>query len=268
MKNLLNKIVKRARRNLGRSQAPLPHSWRIVESGPLAGLQFYLPFGEGAGWADRFLVGQYEPEMLAALAGLAKDGGTLYDIGAHMGFYTCAWLRLGGSHVEAFEPAPYNRELLQATLRRNGLPDRVQIHAVALGDREIEATMVASNADVGAASAAYIPELGKAELPSADGLVRLPGLTRITVPVQRLDDIQAKSRLPRPGVLKLDVEGAEAAVLAGSMRLLEETHPAVLCEVHNTEAGLEIAHRLAGLDYELHILGKNGAHPACLWVKK
>ena len=40
-------------------------------------------------------------------------------------------------------------------------------------------------------------------------------------------------------------------MLAGSMRLLEETHPAVLCEVHNTEAGLEIAHRLAGLDYEI-----------------
>ena len=99
--------------------------------------------------------------MLAALAGLAKKGGTLYDIGAHMGFYTCAWLRLGGSHVEAFEPAPYNRELLQATLRRNGLPDRVQIHAVALGDREIEATMVASNADVAQPAPPISPSLAR-----------------------------------------------------------------------------------------------------------
>jgi len=268
MTNFLNKIVKRARRNLGRPQAPLPQSWRKVESGPLAGFQFYLPSGEGAGWADRFLCGQYEPEMLAALAGLARDGGTLYDIGAHMGFYTCAWLRLGGSHVEAFEPVPYNRELLQATLQRNSLSGQVRIHPVALGDKESQATMVASNADVGAASAAYIPELGAPELPSAAREVQLPGLSRITVPVHRLDNLRTKLNLANPSALKLDVEGAEAAVLAGSTRLLEETHPAVLCEVHNTEAGLEIAHRLSRLHYELHILGKNGAYPACLWVKE
>jgi FkbM family methyltransferase len=265
MTNLLDKVIRRARRGPGGSRARVRHGWRAVESGPLAGLQFYLPSGAGAGWADRFLVGRYEPEMLAAVGELARQGGTLYDVGAHTGFYTCAWLRLGGTRVEAFEPAAYNRGILQATAQRNGMADRVRIHAVALGDKYGQGTLIASSADVGASSAAYVAELGKAELPPSSHAA-VHGLNETSVPVRRLDDLYMKMGLPVPNVLKLDVEGAEAAVLAGSNRLLGEACPSVLCEVHNVEVGLEIAHRLAKMRYDLRILGKNGPHTACLWT--
>lgn len=231
------------------------------------GLQFYLPSGDEATWARRSLVGQYEPEMLTALGELARQDGTLYDIGAHTGFYTCAWLHLGGTHVEAFEPATYSREILLATVQRNGMADRVQIHALALGDKHGEGTLIVSNADVGAASAAYIASLGKADLPPSASQVRLPMVSETSVPIRRLDDLRASLGLPMPSVLKLDVEGAEAAVLAGSSNTLEEADPAILCEVHNVEAGLQIAHRLGKLQYDLRILGKNGPHTACLWTR-
>src|SRR4051812_8132024 len=118
MTALLQKIKRRIQRNLKRN-TPLQHDWREVRSGPLKGLQFYLPSGEGAQWADRFLTGNYEPEMLTALGELAQHGGPLYEKGAPIGYYSCPWLKLGGERVEAFEPAPYNREILTATLQRN-----------------------------------------------------------------------------------------------------------------------------------------------------
>jgi FkbM family methyltransferase len=264
---MLKKMIGRVRRGSSRRQLNLQQRWRVVESGPLAGLQFYLPAGSGATWAERFLVGQYEPDMLAALAELARRGGTLYDVGAHTGYYTCAWLCLGGTAVEAFEPAAYNLRILQATVQRNGLAGRVRVHPVALGDQDGLGTLIASSKDVGASSAAYVAELGKPELPLSTGRKQLDGLDEITVPVHRLDDLRTTMGLPAPRVLKLDVEGAEGAILAGSISLLEQARPAILCEIHNVEVGLETAQRLARMGYDLRILGKNGPHPACLWTR-
>ncbi|HUP28359.1 MAG TPA: FkbM family methyltransferase [Chloroflexia bacterium] len=244
----------------------LRHDWRTVRSGPLQGLSFYLPSGEEAPWADRFLTGKYEPEMLAALQSLARKGGTLYDIGAHIGFYTCAWLKLGGQSVEAFEPAPYNREILEATLERNNLARNVRVHSVALGSRDGEATLLASRKDVGASSAAYLRQTGGVGLMPEAESGSVPGVESINVPLRKLDTVCAELELPAPSVIKLDIEGAEAAALAGGQSLLTRCRPAILCEVHTVSAALSIAARLAQQDYRLVELGNNTPHPACLWL--
>jgi FkbM family methyltransferase len=264
MLGFIGRVKRRVQRGLGQ-KAGLRHDWREVIGGPLKGLWFYLPAGEGARWADRFLTGDYEPEMLAALEELARAGGTLYDVGAHIGFYTCAWLKLGGERVESFEPAPYNRQVLEATLRRNGFADKVRVHALALGDRDGEATLLASREDVGAASAAYLQDFGGVELPPGVQAGPLSDLEHISVPLRKLDSIVADMELPSPMALKLDIEGAEAAALAGAETLLTEWHPAILCEVHSVENALVIANRMAQANYKLQVLGKNGPHVACLW---
>ncbi|MGA7731262.1 MAG: FkbM family methyltransferase [Chloroflexia bacterium] len=257
MSGLIGRLKRLIRRGLGQ-KAGLRHDWREVVGGPLKGVWFYLPSGEDARWADRFLTGGYEPEMLAALEELARVGGTLYDVGAHTGFYTCAWLKFGGERVEAFEPAAYNRQVLEATLRRNDFADKVRVHALALGDRDGEAILLASREDVGAASAAYLQDFGGVELPPGVQAGPLPALERVTVPVRRLDAIVAEMELHAATVLKFDIEGAEAAALAGAETLLERWHPAILCEVHSVENALVIADRMAQADYKLQVLGKNG----------
>ena len=264
MLGLIGRVKRRMQRGLGQ-KAGLRHDWREVIGGPLKGLWFFLPSGEDTRWADRFLTGDYEPEMLAALAELARAGGTLYDVGAHIGFYTCAWLKLGGERVEAFEPAPYNRQVLETTLQRNGFMDKVRVHALALGDRNGEATLLASREDVGAASAAYLEDFGGVELPPDVQARPLTDLEHTSVPLRRLDAIVAQMELLTPTVLKLDVEGAEVAALAGAETLLAEWHPAILCEVHTIGNALAIADRLARLGYVYQVLGNNGPHLACLW---
>jgi FkbM family methyltransferase len=256
-----------ARRLAGRPAAPpriTPPTWKTVEHGPLAGLAFYLPGGRDAPWADRLIAGTYEPDMTAPLADLARHGGTLYDIGAHVGYYTAAWLRLGGTRVEAFEPVPSTRQGLAAMLARNGLADRVGVHDVALGCLAGQGAMQVDDADLGAASAAFLA--GSAGLDS--GLRLAPGHTARAVPVAvvRLDDYVRDKGLPPPTVIKLDVEGAEADVLAGAEAVLTIHRPAILCEVHRIDAGLELAAHLTRLGYTLRILGKNGPQPACLWT--
>jgi FkbM family methyltransferase len=204
--------------------------------------------------------------MLNALGELARQGGVLYDIGAHMGYYTCAWLALGGERVEAFEPAPFNRRVLEETLARNHLSDRVRVHGIALGDTNGQATLVISEADIGAASAAYLDQTGSTAALTNPAHFPLPNSKRVSVPVRKLDSLFYEMTLPAPAALKLDVEGAEAHVLAGGEKVTSEFRPTILCEVHTTEGGMQIAHRMSKLGYELAILGKNGNETACMWL--
>lgn len=258
----------KVKRRLAGGQATgqkLKHEWRMVREGPLKGIYLYLPSGEHAGWAERFLTGGYEPETVAAVAIIARGGGTLYDIGAHIGYYTCAWLMLGGDFVDAFEPAPYNREILRATIEKNGFGDRVQIHSTAIGDREGEATLLASSIDVGAASAAYLQEFGEVNLPPEIEAAPLAGVEPTAVSIRTLSSLAAEMKLPPPTAIKLDIEGAEWAALVGAHELLEREHPAIICEVHGADVAVLISDKLAHMGYVPHILGKNGPHVAVMW---
>ncbi|MEO5951971.1 MAG: FkbM family methyltransferase, partial [Chloroflexia bacterium] len=114
---------------------------------------------------------------------------------------------------------------------------------------------------------AYLQEFGEVELPPGMQTPSLAGVERTEVPVQRLDTLVEKMSLPAPSVLKIDIEGAEAAALAGAEKLLAQYHPAIICEVHGIEAALAVADRLAGMGYVMRVLGKNGPHVACFWNK-
>ncbi|MBC8163916.1 MAG: SDR family NAD(P)-dependent oxidoreductase [Roseiflexaceae bacterium] len=78
------------------------------------------------------------------------------------------------------------------------------------------------------------------------------------VPVRRLDGVVAELHLPFPDILKIDIEGAEAAALAGAEEVLTQHHPAIICEVHSVEVALRVAGRLARMGYVPQVLGKNG----------
>jgi len=55
--------------------------------GPLTGISFFLPSGDpGEVWANRIVAGEYETEMLSALAEITKESGVFYDIGARIAF--------------------------------------------------------------------------------------------------------------------------------------------------------------------------------------
>jgi FkbM family methyltransferase len=237
--------------------------WRAVENGPLRGLELYLPTGNGRSWADRITSGTYEPRFVAALADYARPDAVLYDVGAHVGFYTCGWLSMGGGRVEAFEPLPASSQIVSEALSRNGLKPRGAVHNVALSDYNGAGKLIADQSELGVASMAFLDRKRDRSGGNGDGRHSAP----VEVVVWRLQDFVAKAGLPPPTLIKLDVEGAEDSVLAGAADLIAEAKPAILAEIHNINSGMRVAGMLARFGYELQILGEQSGMSACLWKR-
>jgi FkbM family methyltransferase len=147
-----------------------------------------------------------------------RPGDTVIDVGANVGRYTLLAAELVGQsgHVHAFEPDPQSMYYLLAAVHGNGLTDRVTLWNLAASDRSANAQLYL---DLKTARTTSL----KADAYCPDAHVRQP----LVVGTARLEDFITQP----PQFLKIDVEGAELAVLAGASRLLRDYHPVVLVEV-------------------------------------
>ncbi len=204
----------------------------------------------------RMLRGEYERRLVADLADLAGDGEVLYDIGGHVGFFACAWLRLGGGRVEIFEPVAANAHRIEETLARNGFEHTARVHHHALGDFDGEAVLVQNADDIGVASMSHLEGYG-----GVPKMQRQTTNTRVTVGVRRLDGLAEALGLPAPAVVKIDVEGAEGQVVDGATSLLHSSRPVIFCEMHAIEAAVQTTMRLAALAYTALPLEARGGMP-------
>lgn len=162
------------------------------------------------------LWGRYERDELAllmqCLEGLVDRGGVAVDVGANVGNHAL-FFAAHFAEVLAFEPHPRTHALLalNASLRSN-----VRCFPFALSDR------------VGTAMLATPPgNAGMASIETADGAADSRGA--VEVPLRRLDDL-AELAGRRVALLKIDVEGHEAAVIRGAQAVLRRDRPAVVFE--------------------------------------
>jgi FkbM family methyltransferase len=186
---------------------------RRIRSGLGKGLRMDLR--RASGW---YAKGTNEVPIQDALAAHLKPGDVMYDVGANVGFFSLLAARLVGpsGKVVAFEPVPANA----AAIRRNAALNhfsKLEVVEAAVGDREGEIELILTRHPGGAS---IIPDT-----PSPD----IIGRTR--VPIVRLDDQVRVAKVPPPRFVKIDVEGAESAVLRG-MEWIARTHrPAIVCEL-------------------------------------
>ena len=148
----------------------------------------------------------------------------VYDVGANVG----TWARLAravlpNAAIHAFEPLPQHVETLRREL---GLLPDVSVHPVALGALQGSAVFhVISFSD--ASSFLPLTSIGAREWDFTEQRTE-------TLPVTRLDDYVASECLPRPDLLKLDVQGFELEVLRGATQCLEHAS-ALITEVSFAE---------------------------------
>ena len=71
--------------------------------------------------------------------------------------------------------------------------------------------------------------------------------------VETVDHLVDQGRIPAPDMVKIDVEGAELAVLAGMDRTLRE-RPNLVIEMHGAEIERKLGFRLRALSYEIETL--------------
>lgn len=156
----------------------------------------------------------FEPVAARALRRLLRPGDVAFDVGANVGFYTLLFAsRVGAAgSVHSFEPV--NGDALQANVRLSGL----------------ENVVVSRTAAGAAPGSVAIGRRAGAEGRSSGAWRRGPALDAIEVEQIALDDY-AEAHVPgRIRLVKIDVEGMEADVIAGLSRSLRRID-ALLVEV-------------------------------------
>jgi FkbM family methyltransferase len=166
-------------------------------------------------WCKNFL---YEPNSLRVWAALSKRSGTIIDIGAHVGIFTMtAALANPGAKVYAFEAVDYIYARLMVNVLANGLP-RIEAHSVAISDKVDWKEMNV--------------RFGPGILSSGSSIETRTGQPhnsmRKWVRTETLDSMFGDETID---LIKIDVEGHEAAVLSGGRKLLGESRPIIMCEI-------------------------------------
>lgn len=196
-----------------------------------------LPVRRGLSSATANLyVGLADFREMGFVLHLLRPGDLMGDVGAHIGVYTVLAAGVAGAEVVAVEPTPSSLLDLHDAVRINDLGGRVSIVAAALGDREGTLRLTAGQ---GAADRV----LGDDE-----------GGPAVTVAAATLDSIFADRT---PLLLKLDVEGYEARVLAGGIDLLARPG---LCAVL-VETGTHGARYDGGTETVDRLLRRHGFAP-------
>jgi FkbM family methyltransferase len=149
----------------------------------------------------------YEPFETELVPSLVHENDTVLDVGANIGYYTLILARLVGprGRVFSFEPDPGNFALLKKNVEANGYKNVVLVNA-ALSDQPATLKL-------------YLSEENRGDhriYPSDDQrrAIQIPAIT--------VDDYFA-GLSDEIAFIKMDVQGAEAKVLTGMKRLLEET---------------------------------------------
>jgi FkbM family methyltransferase len=139
-------------------------------------------------------------------AGLVQRGDLAFDIGAHAGNRVRALAALG-CRVVAVEPQPDFARLLRAWCPRSG---RVEIVEAAVSDRAGRASLSISDRTPTVTTLASGWRNARA---ADDDFAHVRWGRRLDVETTTLDRLI--ERFGRPRFVKIDVEGAEPAVLAG-----------------------------------------------------
>jgi FkbM family methyltransferase len=184
----------------------------------------------------------YEPGATRLVLDSLGPGDVFVDVGANSGYFTVlAALRVGAAgRVFAFEPNPATRRQLEHHVRINGVAGRVSIVDVALAGADAE--------DGRLYVSRWTDNDGIASLTPAPETVARGGLHpdhSIAVRVRSFDSWLRSAALARIDLMKIDVEGAEAQVLAGMTDAFSRIPPRrIICETPVAGEAAAILNRL------------------------
>lgn len=185
--------------------------------------------------------GNLETAVQEAMVRHLGPGGVLYDIGANLGFFSLLGAHLAGleqGHVYAFEAAPDNARAIAINAQLNGISN-ITVIGKAVSSQAGRARLQV----VDDQSWSKLEDYG--EHPYTEQVLEVETVA--------IDDLLAGSELRPPTVVKIDVEGAEIAVLEGMRSTIERHRPAIICELHDTHAEFvafmhRVGYRLVNLE--------------------
>lgn len=188
----------------------------------------------------------FEPESLRLFLQLLDTSETVLDVGAHVGLYALmASTDRPDITTVAFEPVPRNLEYLRTNVERNHAPN-LRVEAAAVGDHDGTITL-------------HIPETTR--LPATASIVGSNSEESVPtdVAIVSLDTYADEHDLGSIDLIKLDVEGAETAVLRGAAGIIRDHQPAIICEILHGIGDAEGATEVfADSDYRFFLVTDDG----------
>ncbi len=178
------------------------------------------------------LTGRYEEAVAQFAETIVQPGDTVVDVGANIGLHTLMLADLVGpdGQVHSFEPDRDIAVSLRLSLELNDFTERVEVHEAAVGDLDGRVQLFLGGLD----------GLTNSTLPGWAPSSESREVTAVTL------DSALLPVLKRPlGLMKIDVEGAEIAVLDGARELLSTFAPrAVIVEVSTRVNAADVMSRL------------------------
>jgi FkbM family methyltransferase len=186
----------------------------------------------------------YEPDVSAVLDFFVPNDGAFLDVGSNFGYFSMYLASRPGfsGTIDSFEPSSRGFNDLSTLIQGLQLSRHIRPHNIALGSYS-----------------GYIDLL----MSDSDGLnTTIPGMaenldqkvTAKKVEIRRLDDF----RFDKVDVIKIDVEGAEANVIAGAQETLKAASPVIMFESWmfnrgNDQDDSAVFEQLAALGYTFYI---------------
>jgi FkbM family methyltransferase len=154
-----------------------------------------------------------ELDFFEALEKRLRRGGVYYDIGSNIGEFLIPVAKIVGERgrVIGFEPHPVSYQLLLKNMALNGLTNAT-VFKLGFSDSSGETQIFGARG-----AATIVPRAASQGKSSPAAIIQLI----------RGDDLRRTAGLPVPKAVKVDVEGAEFAVLSG----LKETLSSPVCEL-------------------------------------
>lgn len=201
-----------------------------------------IPEGDSVIGRSLKLYGEWAQHEIDALLDLVEDDGIILDVGANIGTHSLAFAkRRPNSLVVAFEPQPVPFQILSANALLNGCRN-IRALNIGCGDADaiawVNCDYDALDRNVGAFSIERF---------------RLSGPETAGFPL-RLLPIDVLSFAAPVRLIKMDVEGMESTVLAGTCETIKTHRPVVYLEMLDIAASTRCYSTLQNLSYDLYWL--------------
>lgn len=159
-----------------------------------------------------YMFGMWEPHLTRWLRGRLQTGDVFVDVGANIGYYSVLASRCVGATggVVAIEASPAMHETLLGNVKANRCANLRTVNAAVSDRDELLTFNLASSHNLGATS--MVPYDGPAE-------------SVFEVEAHSLPQVLTEEELTRARVIKIDVEGAEGAVIRGLAPVLGRLRP-------------------------------------------
>ncbi len=181
-----------------------------------------------------FLGKRREAETMKLLGKVVLPGGTILDLGAHIGFLSLYFARLvgPGGKVYAFEPGPNNLPYLRRNVRSR---PNIEVVPRGVGDRDGELTLYVES--LTGQNNSFVRDFDVFEYYKDRAFDSGIRVTEARVGMVTLDRF-ARDTGVRPDLVKIDVEGFELEVLRGAVSLLRDIQPLLLIEIQRQKGSV------------------------------